>query len=283
MINRDFQMKQARYDMMQILEILFNKKDVGKISTKIPYDQLRSKLLCFINVILHNKEHVISSICKADTLDDYTMGHSLNVCMLSVLIGDLLRYDDRALMDLALSALLHDIGKRFTPKELIFKTGGLSDIEFETIKLHPVDGADFITSVYPDIPERVVSGIIQHHERMDGRGYPNALSWYDISEYGRIIGIADVYEAFTALRSYHDKRTIEEGVDCIRTSNGLDRNIVELFVNNTVFYPAGMYVVFSDQTIAVVHTDRFGNVPDVVVPGTSDCLDIGQKRIVSIL
>ena len=283
MINRDFQMKQARYDMMQILEILFNKKDVGKISTKIPYDMLRSKLLRFINIILHNKGHVISSICKADTLDDYTMGHSLNVCMLSVLIGDLLRYDDRALMDLALSALLHDIGKRFTPKELIFKTGGLSDIEFETIKLHPVDGADFITSVYPDIPERVVSGIIQHHERMDGRGYPNALSWYDISEYGRIIGIADVYEAFTALRSYHDKRTIEEGVDCIRTSNGLDRNIVELFVNNTVFYPAGMYVVFSDQTIAVVHTDRFGNVPDVVVPGTSDCLDIGQKRIVSIL
>lgn len=282
-INRDFQMKQARYELMQTLEILFNKKDTGRISAKISFEDLRSQVKGFINIILHNREHVVSSICKADTLDDYTLGHSLNVCMLSVLIGEQTHYGDHELLDLAISALLHDIGKRFTPKELIFKTGKLTDEEFDVMKRHPLDGADFISSIYPETPERILRGIREHHERMNGKGYPKALSWYDISKFGRIIAVADVYEAFTALRSYHDKRTIQEGIDCIRTAKGLDRNIVELFINNTVFYPAGIYLVFSDQTIAVVHTDRFGYIPDVVIPGTNDCVDIRQKKIVSVL
>ena len=281
--NKDFILKQARYDLMQLLEILFNKKDISRINSKVTYSFLIAQTKDFVDIVLCNKNHIISSICKSDTLDDYTIGHSINVCMISILIGNLMGFSDDKMLELALSSLLHDIGKRLTPKELIFKDGRLTETEFDILKKHPSNGADLISSIYPETSEHIIRGISEHHERMDGNGYPFGLSWYDISEYGRIIAIADVYEAFTALRSYHEKRTIAEGVQCIESSKGLDRNIVELFTENTVFYPAGMYVVLSDQSVAVVSNNQVGEEPDIVAPGTNNFIDIHSNKIVALL
>ena len=104
-------------------------------------------------------------------------------------------YSGQIMTDLAVSALLHDIGKRDISKELLHKSGNLTDEEFVIIKSHPDHGAELITDIYPWIPDRIVRGILEHHERMDGSGYPLGLSWYDISDFARIIAVADVYEA----------------------------------------------------------------------------------------
>ncbi len=281
--NKDFMLKQARYDLMQYMEILFNKKDISRISIKVPYSELLKQTEKFIKVVLSHKDRIISVICKSDTLDDYTIGHSVNVCMLSILIGDLMEFKGKRLTELAVSALLHDIGKRMIPKDITFKNERLTDDEFAIMKQHPQKGVDFIKEVYPEASDAVLNGILQHHERMDGSGYPDKISWYDVSDFGRIIGIADVYEAFTALRSYHEKRTIEEGVRCICTTGGLDQNIVRLFTQNTVFYPKGMYVVLSDQTVAVVDENTVGDCPVIVTPGSKQYIDTTEKKIVAVL
>lgn len=281
--DNQFKLKQACYDLSQILEILFRKKDIGRIPVKVPLDNIITKVEAFTDLALANKDYIISLLRKTDTLSDYTIGHSINVAMLSILIGDLMDMEGEALTSLATAALLHDIGKRNTPEEILFKGGKLSDQEFTIMKKHPIDGYTFIMQVYPNIDSSILRGIMEHHERMDGSGYPSKLKWYEISTIARIIAVADVYEAFTALRSYHEKRTISEGVKCIRTTKGLDKNIIELFTEYSIFYPPGMYVILSDQSVAVVSGGDRGTMPRVIIPGTYKTVDLNGKDIVDVL
>lgn len=282
-IRDGFELKQARYQIMKSAEILFNKKTEDRINTKVPYRRLVAQVADFAQKIVAHKNIVISMVFTADTMDEYTIGHSLNVCMLSVLIAHILGYKEERMAELATSALLHDIGKREIPSEILFKGGGLSDKEFEIMKTHPQKGYDFMERVYPEASDDVKKGILEHHERMDYKGYPKGIGWYDISNFARIIAIADVYEAVTSLRAYHDKNSIADGVDCIRNTDGLDKNIVDLFTANTVFYPSGMYVVLSDKSVAVVSENSPGDIPVIAIPESETPVEVGNRSIIDIL
>jgi len=139
-----------------------------------------------------------------DARDPYTAGHSERVSVLSVAIGRRLSLPPGDLEVLRLGALLHDIGKIGVPDDVLRKPGPLTDEEFDTIKQHPVLGARILRSV-PFLARHIV--IVElHHERPDGRGYPNGLRGNEIPLAARIVHVADAYDAITSARAYRRAR-----------------------------------------------------------------------------
>lgn len=143
-----------------------------------------------------------------DARDPYTRGHSQRVAMYSVAIANELEQDTNWSFvkdmrnSLLMSALLHDIGKIGIRDEILFKPGKLTDEEYALIKTHPTKGAEIVRNI-PGFDEDVIAGILQHHERWDGKGYPAGIAADKIHIFGRIIGLADAFDAIVTSRPYH--------------------------------------------------------------------------------
>lgn len=151
-----------------------------------------------------------------DAKDSYTNGHSTRVAEYSVMLAEKMGYTGERLERVQFAALLHDIGKIGVPVEIINKPARLTDEEYEIIKTHPVIGANILKEI-TEIPD-ISIGARYHHERYDGKGYPDHLKGQDIPENARIIGVADSYDAMTSTRSYRDvlpqevvRKEIEKG------------------------------------------------------------------------
>ena len=137
-----------------------------------------------------------------DAKDAYTNGHSTRVAKYSIMLAKRMGYEGERLENLYYAALLHDIGKIGVPREIINKTSKLTDEEYAIIKTHPGIGANILNEI-TEIPE-IAIGARWHHERYDGKGYPDRLMGIEIPELARIIGVADAYDAMTSKRSYRD-------------------------------------------------------------------------------
>lgn len=153
-----------------------------------------------VDQLLKNRSAMVN-IVDLRSYDDYTYSHCLNVAILSVVIGTVLKLDRKTLKALAMGALLHDIGKVFIDKNIISKPGKLTDEEFDTVKKHCRSGFDYI-SPCSSIPKASLKAVLSHHEKYNGKGYPDQLSGDDIHIFGRIICVADVYDALTSDRPY---------------------------------------------------------------------------------
>ena len=135
-----------------------------------------------------------------DAKDKYTNGHSLRVAMYSMMIASELGMSKQQQLDIYYMGLLHDIGKIGIPNTIINKTTKLTDEEYEIIKKHPIYGYDILSQIQ-SMPDLSI-GARYHHERVDGKGYPDGLSGYDIPYMARIIAVADSYDTMTSNRSY---------------------------------------------------------------------------------
>ncbi|MBQ6442508.1 MAG: response regulator [Lachnospiraceae bacterium] len=147
--------------------------------------------------------HVVHTLAKTiDAKDAYTNGHSERVAEYSKEIARRYGYDEDRQEEIYMMGLLHDVGKIGVPDTVINKPGRLTDEEFDLIKKHPMKGAEILATV-SEMP-KLVTGARWHHERFDGRGYPDGLKGEDIPEEARIIAVADAYDAMTSHRSYRD-------------------------------------------------------------------------------
>ena len=135
-----------------------------------------------------------------DAKDKYTKGHSNRVAKYSRMLAEALGEDEKTQENIYYVALLHDIGKIGVPNAIINKPGKLTDEEYEIIKTHPVIGSDILKTI-SSMPE-ISIGARSHHERYDGKGYPDGLAGEEIPWIARIIGVADAYDAMTSNRSY---------------------------------------------------------------------------------
>ena len=158
-------------------------------------------------------ENITDEIVKAlastiDAKDKYTKGHSERVAQYAVMLATEMGYTEKELRNLKYTALLHDIGKIGVPDEIINKTSRLTDEEYDIIKTHSAIGYDILKNI-TQIPD-IATGARSHHERFDGRGYPDGLEGTDIKEIARIIGVADAYDAMTSNRSY--RRSLPQDV-----------------------------------------------------------------------
>lgn len=185
--------------------------------------------------------------------DDYTYNHSLGVAILSIAIGLSLALNRNELYDLSLCALLHDLGKVKIPIEIIAKPARLTTEEYNIVKLHPVFGAQFIVH-QKYATKNICGGVLTHHERFDGTGYPNGLAGNSIPLFGRIISVADVYDALTSSRPYRDPSSAPEAIEYIMGGSGkiFDIQVVSAFLKKVSPYPVGSCVELSNGKKAVV-------------------------------
>lgn len=153
----------------------------------------------------NNREKLMLELTKAlaatiDAKDKYTSGHSLRVAQYSREIAKRMGLSEKEQNDIYLIGLLHDIGKIAVPDEIINKTSRLTDEEFEIVKRHPISGSEILATI-ESMPE-IKDGARWHHERWDGKGYPDNLEGRDIPVTAQIISVADSYDAMTSTRSY---------------------------------------------------------------------------------
>ena len=147
--------------------------------------------------------HVVHTLAKTiDAKDAYTNGHSERVASYSREIARRYGYDEDMQEEVYVMGLLHDVGKIGVPDTVINKPGRLTDEEYDMIKTHPAVGAEILATV-SEMPA-LVTGARWHHERYDGKGYPDGLAGTSIPEIARIIAVADSYDAMTSRRSYRD-------------------------------------------------------------------------------
>ena len=152
--------------------------------------------------------HVVESLADAiDAKDNYTKGHSGRVAIYSKEIAKRYGYDEKHQEQIFMMGLLHDVGKIGVPDEVINKPGRLTDEEFAKIKKHPGIGGKILGNI-KEMPS-LAAGAKWHHERYDGKGYPEGLAGDDIPEEARIIAVADAYDAMTSTRSYRGALPVE--------------------------------------------------------------------------
>jgi putative two-component system response regulator len=147
--------------------------------------------------------------------DPYTVGHEEKVADLAAAIAGFMGMDEEIVQGIRISAALHDIGKLYVPSEILSKPGKLTDAEFKLIMVHPQFSFDILQNL--DFPWPVAEIVLQHHERMNGSGYPNALQGDSIKIEARILAVADVIEAMASHRPYRPAFPIEKALDEVRS------------------------------------------------------------------
>ncbi len=152
--------------------------------------------------------------------DPYTAGHEQRVAELARAIGWKLELGEERCEGLHLAAIIHDLGKVAIPSEILSKPGCLTDIEFQLIKTHSQVGFDILSRSGVDFPWPIPLMVLQHHERIDGSGYPNGLQGNELSIESRILGVADVVEAMASHRPYRPALGIDKALAEIRQGRG---------------------------------------------------------------
>lgn len=200
--------------------------------------------------------------------DSYTFSHSVNVAVLATMLGNLCGYSKSKLQVITLGGLLHDIGKLAVPTPILNKTSSLTADEFKIIRRHPSEGRKLLKEINSPIASILAIIAAQHHEHLDGSGYPYHVRGKSIHPYSRITAIADVYDALTSARSY--KRAYKPNVVyqmMMKNSPGhFDMDRLRLFFDNVAIYPVGT-VMKTQLGYAIVKKVVFGHTlaPIVVV------------------
>jgi HD domain len=176
-------------------------------------------------------EATVGALCQAvETKDVYTRGHSDRVSRGSVMIAREVGMRGDRVEALRYAGMLHDVGKLGVPTKVLQKTGKLTEEEYEAIQLHPARGLDIVSEI--GFLDEALAGIMHHHERIDGRGYPVGLAGDEIPEFARVLAVADAFDAMTSTRSYRGARPVDEAIAELRKWSGtqFDPAFVDAFV-----------------------------------------------------
>jgi len=217
---------------------------------------IESQTVNIVDEIMHNP-HVMINMVDIKAYDDYTYNHSFNVAVLSIVIAKVLGLNRNLIYELAMGAILHDIGKIFVDKEILNKPGKLTPEEFHNIQQHSQHGYDFIVNS-KDISDAAKLAVLHHHEAYNGTGYPDGLSGDSIPLFGRIISVADVYDALTSVRPYHTAFLPSDAIEFIMSeyNTKFDPKIVDAMVKRIAPYPVGTCVRLSNGVHAIVIKNR---------------------------
>ena len=207
-------------------------------------------------------------------IDDYTFSHMVNVAVYTASYGKFQNWGMGDVSDLCLAGLLHDVGKARLPTDVLNKREELTAEELALVRSHPEYGYIELRQI-SEVNERVRQGVLQHHERGDGSGYPKGLRHKEISRFARVIAVADVYDALTSDRCYRNRVLPHEGAEVLigdSALNRLDLEIVRVFLSSIVLYPVGTEVILSDgrQARVILINDGFPLRPVLEVLESTD-------------
>ena len=176
-------------------------------------------------------EATVGALCQAvETKDLYTRGHSDRVSRGSVMIAREIGMRGERVEAIRYAGMLHDVGKLGVPTKVLQKTGKLTEEEYAAIQLHPMRGLDIVREI--GFLDEALAGIMHHHERIDGRGYPMGLAGDEIPEFARVLAVADAFDSMTSTRSYRGARPVAEAIEELRKWSGtqFDPAFVDAFV-----------------------------------------------------
>lgn len=221
-------------------------------NSSVDFGVFASPVQDLINSVMFNTDVQIN-LTDISTMDAYTLGHSVSTAIYATLIGIDRGYSKKTLQDLATGALLHDIGKIRLDPHILFKEGRLTDEEFEHVRKHPEYSYQILKFCKNlTSPAKLIA--LNHHERLDGTGYPRKLKGRQINEFSRIVAVADVYDALSTNRCYRRKWPTNKIVDFLVQHSGtqFDPEILGSLIKKIAIYPNGSEVKLSDGTYALV-------------------------------
>lgn len=209
---------------------------------------------------IFTQQDALLPLARLKQHDDYTFQHSVSVCALMTAFARTLELPREIIREIAIGALLHDVGKARVPDEILNKPARLTDAEFEKMKNHVVQ-SKIILQATPGISDIALDVAAQHHERHDGTGYPNRLKGEAISLYGQMGAIVDVYDAITSNRVYHKGMPPTEALRKILEWSAMHfkPTLVQAFIRSVGIYPTGSLVRLESRRLAVVqaqHADK---------------------------
>lgn len=192
------------------------------------------------------------SIKNLRRYDEYTYRHSVDVALMGAFLARALKLPEQVVKEIALAGVLHDIGKVNISLEILNKQGRPTDEEFEVMKSHPLYGFEMLKDER-HISDAVKYGVLTHHEKYFGDGYVLGLSRKEIPAYGRLIAIADCFDALITDRPYHLGKPAYKAIEIMREDVGhYDMFLLQGFMALLVLYPAGTCLVLSNGVVCVV-------------------------------
>lgn len=255
------------------------------ISTGKNVDVLKiNKIARSISMKVNDNRDIVNSINQIRHVDEYTYTHSLNVSMLCMLIGKWLKYDVKTLGMLIQAGLLHDIGKGKIDPVILNKPTSLDRDEYEIMKKHSLYGY-MLTEGLPGINDDVRKGVLMHHEREDGSGYPLGVKGDQIHSFAKIIAVADIYDAMTSNRAYRPRESPFEVFDMMEnnTFGILDTRVVKVFLGNMAAYYIGDYVRLNTGNIGEIVYINPMRISQPIIRVEDAYTDLAEETKVKIL
>ncbi len=256
-----------------ILEISEGKNiEINKLFT------ISNELMALTN----SKSSLINFVSYLEDFDEYTFTHSINVSLIAYTLGQWLDFKEERLKEIAVAGLLHDIGKTNIDINIINKPGALDENELQIMKGHTIQG--FRTIEKQDIPYDVKMAVLMHHERYDGSGYPLGAKNDQISDYAKIIAIADIYDALTSDRVYRKKYSPFKAIRFLQEEHltKLDTKFLMTFLHNIAYCYLDSWVELSTgEEGKIVFVNKY-KPANPIVQVDNGMIDLSQETNVTI-
>lgn len=249
--------------------------------TVIDLTHMSSTINDIIDEILANPDIQVS-LNDISASDEYTFSHSVSTTVYSLLMANQLGYSRSMMEKLAAGTMLHDMGKILLDKKILNKQGQLTPEEFDHIKQHTTLGYEALKKCI-NLTElsRIIA--LQHHERMDGTGYPNGYPAGELHEFTRIVAIADVYDALVSDRCYRSKWSSNNAVNYLvqHAETQFDLKLVSVLIKQIAIYPNGSLVRLSNNSIGIIkeQNKNFPLRPIVRVISDENGIDVEPYEI----
>lgn len=226
-----------------------------------------------------SKGHIMINLVDIKSKSNYIFQHSINVSIISLIIGIKLNFHKFDLIDLCIGAMLHDIGMIFVPNNIVNKQSDLTYEEYEIVKQHTKKGYEYLRESF-EIPITSILVSLQHHERTGGQGYPDGRAGDKISKFAKIVAIADTYDALTADRPFRKSMSPNEALEYLMASGGIqfDYKYIQAFSKIIVPYAEGTLVNLTNGEIGVVENInmKFPLRPNVKIVRSKNSKRIGK-------
>lgn len=246
-----------RMEAAQKIETLFTKITEGDHkSHSVSNGKLVQEFKLIFKSLMEDmkkNKHLLNLLTHLQVKDEYVFEHSINVTLYSIAIAKKLGFSEKELYEIGLGAMLHDIGKLFIPKEILHKPGKLTDEEFNIVKQHTEFGFEVLRKEW-EIPLVVAHCAFQHHEKLDGTGYPRGIKENEIHRYAKVLAVADVFDALTSHRSYRKAMLPNDAMEILMAGchHHFDEEVVKAFKQGVAIYPIGLTVTLSTGEVAIV-------------------------------
>ena len=246
------EIRRAKALAVEATNIVHTMMDEAKLGKQIDMGEVERIVERMTTSILNNKDALVSLLRIKDK-DQYTYTHSVAVSALCISFGERLGFQHKQIKAVGIGGLLHDIGKIKIPNEILNKPGALTEREFEIMKKHVHHGYCMLQGS-TRIEQSSVCVTTHHHERLDGTGYPAGLKGDEISEFGQLAAIVDIYDALTSERCYKHSMPPTEALKKIFEWSPayLNRDLAEQFIAHLGIYPIGAVVRLESGLIGVV-------------------------------